>query len=166
MILLIALFSDLKEFNFWGLKGKKEDKDLKKLEGKKAIKKSKGNVTKKDLADAEKNVQTQFMDVDTGNFLALSFEIERLLRIYGNINLPYDVPSNISPKKLTEELYKKRFLTEEGMDQLDAIRWVRDMLSHGREHEITNDTLNTATQIAADLYQEMYNWLYPENKIT
>ena len=33
MLLLLALFSDLKEFNFWGLSGKKKEEELKKLVG-------------------------------------------------------------------------------------------------------------------------------------
>ena len=80
MLLLLSLFSDLKEFDFWGLKGKKNENEIKELEGKKAFAEKEKNINKKKLDEAEKQAPLQLMDTAQGNFLALAFEIERLLR--------------------------------------------------------------------------------------
>jgi hypothetical protein len=161
MLLLLALFSDLKEFNFWGLWGKKKEMDLKKLEGEKAISTGNRDVSKKEIVEAEKQTQLQLMDIDKGNFLAFAFEIERLLRIFAGANLAKDIPSNVNVVKLSKELKDKELLTESGLKQLDAIRWLRNMLVHGRDQEINYETLKTGIQIASTFYQEIYTWLYP-----
>ena len=46
MTLLLTLFSDLKEFNFWGLWGKRTEKEFKQLEDKQAISATKEDVSK------------------------------------------------------------------------------------------------------------------------
>src|SRR5687768_12224119 len=46
MLLLLALFSDLKEFDFWGLKGKRTEKELKQLEGGQALPSKQAKVSK------------------------------------------------------------------------------------------------------------------------
>lgn len=165
MILLLTLFADLKEFNFWGLWGKKPDKDLKKLEGKKAItSRKKGHVTQKDVDEAQMSGQLSLMDTDRGNFLALAFEIERLLRIYANVNLDRDILSSINQETLMRELHQKGYLTDNGVKQLQSIRWLKNILVHGREQEIDYEILSSSTTIAWELYQELYSWLFPKIK--
>lgn len=160
MIVLLSLFSDLKEFDFWGLKGKKAEKDIKELEGKEAIAKKEKDINKDKLDEAEKQPPLQLMDTAQGNFLALAFEIERLLRIYATVWLAKDIPNNINVTNLTKELRQKDLLTDNGVKQLDAIRWVRNLLIHGRQNEINQATLDTGIQIAQSLYMELYNQLY------
>lgn len=166
MILLLSLFSDLKEFDFWGLKGKKAEKDIKELEGKKAFVEKDGSINKKKLDEAEKQAPLQLMDTAQGNFLALAFEIERLLRIYATVWLAKDVPNNVNVANLTKELRQKDLLTDNGVKQLDAIRWIRNLLVHGRQNEMNQATLDAGMQIAQTLYTELYSNLYGQNPQT
>lgn len=159
MLLLITLFSDLKEFNFWGLWGKKTEKDLKELEGKQAIIETDEKIEKKDLAQAEISTPIQLMDTAQGNLLALAFEIERLLRIYATVSLIKDIPANINPIKLSKDLHAQGLLTDNGIKQLEAIRWLRNMIVHGRQSEINQATLETGITIAYSFYQELFNTL-------
>ena len=160
MILLLSLFSDLKEFDFWGLKGKIAEKEIKDLEGKKAFNEKEGNINKKKLDEAEKQTPLQLMDTAQGNFLALAFEIERLLRIYATVWLVKDIPNNVNVANLTKELRQKDLLTDNGVKQLEAIRWIRNLLVHGRQSELNQATLDAGIQLAQTLYMELYNNLY------
>jgi hypothetical protein len=163
MLLLLALFSDLKEFDFWGLKGKKVEKELRELEGGQALPSKQVKVDQTKLNDAEKNpVPLQLMDTSQGNFLALAFEVERLLRIFATTSLVKDIPNNINIQSLTNELKKKDFLTDLGVKQLEGIRWLRNIIVHGRHSEINQATLDTGVEIALGLYRELYKQLYGE----
>ncbi|MBU2036001.1 MAG: hypothetical protein ABH819_00775 [Patescibacteria group bacterium] len=160
MLLLLSLFSDLKEFDFWGLKGKKNENEIKELEGKKAFAEKEKNINKKKLDEAEKQAPLQLMDTAQGNFLALAFEIERLLRIFATVWLAKDIQNNVNVTNLTKELRQKDLLTDNGVKQLEAIRWIRNLLVHGRQNELNQATLDTGIQIAQTLYMELYNNLY------
>lgn len=166
MILLLSLFSDLKEFDFWGLKGKKAEKEIKELEGKQAIVEQDVSISKKQLVEAEKQAPLQLMDNAQGNFLALAFEIERLLRIFATVWLAKDIPNNINVVNLTKELRQKDLLTDNGVKQLEAIRWIRNLLVHGRQNEINQASLDAGIQIAKNLYMELYNNLYGQTRQT
>ena len=104
------------------------------------------------------------MDTAQGNFLALAFEIERLLRIYATVWLAKDIPNNINVSNLTKELRQKDLLTDNGVKQLEAIRWIRNLIVHGRQGEINQSTLEVGIQIAYSLYMELYNQLYGVNR--
>ncbi len=163
MLLLLALFSDLREFDFWGLKGKKIEKELQELEGGNALPEKKLKVNQNKLDDAERSpAPLQLMDTSQGNFLALAFEVERLLRIFATVGLAKDVPSNTNIKSLTHELRKKDLLTDLGVKQLNAIRWLRNIIVHGRQNEINQATLDSGIEIAHSLYEELYFQLYGE----
>lgn len=164
MILLLSLFSDLNEFDFWGLKGRKSEKDIKELEGKKAFVNKERNISLKKIDKAEKQTPLQLMDNAQGNFLALAFEIERLLRIFATVYLAKDVPNNVNVASLTKQLRQKDLLTDNGVKQLDAIRWIRNLLVHGRQSEINEGTLNAGVELAQTLYMELYNNLYSQNQ--
>lgn len=160
MILLITLFSDLKEFNFWGLRGKKEERQLQELQGGDAIAEDNApKVNQQQLQHAQQQDTIQLMDTGRGNFLALAFEIERLLRIAGNAIMASDIPSNTNPTKLTKMLREKGLLTETGEKQIESIRWLRNLLVHGRESEINQGTLDSGIQLAYTFYTELKNWL-------
>lgn len=159
MLLLLVLFPELKEFDFWGLKGKKLEKELKQLEGKKAIKKKK-EVSKNQVARGEEQTRLEVGSIDKSSFLEYSYEIERLLRIYATVQLKQDIPSTMSAKAVTTLLFENDLLTKEGVKQLEQMRWLRNLLIHGRENEITYQTLETALHIAASLYDELYTALH------
>lgn len=159
MLLLLTLFSDLKEFDFWGLKGKKPD--FKSLESEKAIQDSGEKQNTTNLDKAEREPLIQLMPTATGNFLQIAFEIERLLRIYASVNLVRDIPNNINPIKLVEELRNIGLLTDAGVKQIEAIRWLRNILVHGRSSEVTETTVAEGINVAWNLYLELYNTLYP-----
>jgi hypothetical protein len=166
MILLTSLFSDLKEFDFWGLKGKKAEKKLKELEGKRAISEKEGTISKRKLDEAEKQTPLQLMDTVQGNFLALAFEIERLLRIFAAVWLAKDIPNNVNVANLSKELRQKDLLTDNGVKQLETIRWIRNLLVHGRQGEINQAALDSGIKIAYSLYMELYNQLYSTQQST
>lgn len=160
MILLISLFSDLKEFNFWGLRGKKEERQINELQGGDAISEENApKVDQKQIQEAQQQDVIQLMDTGRGNFLALAFEIERLLRISGTVILSSDIPSNTNPVKLTKMLKEKGLLTDSGEKQVESIRWLRNLLIHGREGEINQATIDAGIQLAHSFYQELREWL-------
>lgn len=160
MILLISLFSDLKEFDFWGLKGKKEQKEIQDLIGKDAISEKHSPPPKQtEVKTAQQTDVIQLMDTGKGNFLTLAFEIERLLRIAATVVLNNNQPNSMNPVKLTKILQEKGLLTENGVKQVDSIRWVRNMLVHGRDAEINEATLNSGIELAYNFYMELKNWL-------
>jgi hypothetical protein len=155
MVLLLTLFSDLKEFNFFGLVGKKfSPKELAELEGKIAVTAKDNSVDKKKLATAE-NQPLQLMDTAQGNFLALAFEVERQLRIFAQASLVKDIPPRTSIVQITKDLRVAELLTDIGVKQLEAIRWARNLLVHGRTSELTDKTLDEATNIALGMYKEL-----------
>ncbi len=160
MVLLIALFSDLKEFNFWGLRGKKEIKNLEELKGKPGIAADAPKPNEEKVAEAEqqKNI-IQLMDNSTGNFLSVAFEIERLLRVAATVILAnsQQVPGN--EEKLVKILKEKGLLADNGENQIKTIRWLRNMLVHGRSSEVTETTINQGMQLAWNFYTELNNWL-------
>lgn len=163
LLVLLSLFAELKEFDFWGLKGKKSIPNFKDLQGK-AIGKKHAHVTTKEVFEAEKTTELPKLDTTKATFLALSFEIERLLRVYAGVMMNKDVPNTISPERLTTELADEDLLTAEGVKQLESIRWLSTILIHGRDNEVTEQTIEAGTDLAKGLYDELYSWLYEKSK--
>lgn len=164
MLLLLTLFSDLKEFNFWGLWGKKDkEKEFQELKGGQAVEdKDQRSITDEVALDSAERKQISLMDPTKGNFLALAFEIERLLRIFANINLGKDVGSFVSDQVISE-LHSRGLLTDLGTKQVNAIRWLRNEFIHAQDHNVTPQTLNDGIAVAYSLQNELFNWLYPAN---
>jgi len=164
MLLLLSLSSDLKEFDFWGLKGKIKERKLRELEGEQALPNKAVDIDAKKLDEAEKSpASLKLMDDAQGNFLALAFEVERLLRVFATVGLVKDVPSNTNIKNLIFELRKADLLTDSGVKQWEAIRWLRNMLVHARHNEINQATLETGVEIALSFYTELYTSIYGES---
>ncbi len=161
MVLLISLFSDLKEFNFWGLKGKtKEEKQLKDLKGEEAItRKTQKKLPEEKVQTAMRQDTVVLMDNEEGNFLALAFDIERLLRVIAAILEGEEDTANIKPSRTLEILMEHGILTTSGQEQINAIRWLRNMLVHGRENELAGDTISHGVDLASDLHMELKSWL-------
>ena len=158
MVLLLSLFSDLKKFSFWGLVGEKEAKNIKNLVGQDGIKEELPGPSQKDLQQAQEQPM-QLMENAQGNFLAIAFEIERLLRVAATILLGKDIPQNSNPKKIASMLKDKGLLTEIGEKQVEGIRWLRNMLVHGRQAEVATVTLETGNEVAWNFYNELLNWV-------
>lgn len=156
MVLLLSLFSDLKEFNFWGLVGKKFEKDLKELTNEKGIDESQSPKAT-DVHKAEQQLNVQLMDTSVGNFLSIAFDIERLLRIASTV-LGDDTIKKSNLVK-TKKLQERGLLTESGVKQVEAIRWLRNMLVHGRISEVNQETIDQGYQIAWNFWEELNNWV-------
>lgn len=161
MVLLLSLFSDLKEFNFWGLTGKKQEKQLKELKDEQGLSdKKKPN---QHQAQPESPQMIQLMDTKQGNFLMLAFEIERLLRDALNLLEKNSSFQIYSPDLISKKLLDLQFLSESGVKQVEAIRWLRNMLVHGRSSEVSDQTLTDGIALAFNLYKEIYNWFNPQS---
>ncbi len=161
MVLLLALFSDLQKFNFWGLTGeKKEEKELQKEVGKAPITpKNAPRVKPADVKEAQKQTQFPLMDTTQGNFLALAFEIERLLRVAAAVLSNKIVPSNSNRASIIKILKENGLLSEDGEKQIELITWLRNMLVHGRAKEVSAAGLANGFTVAETLYTELKNWL-------
>ncbi|OGG25716.1 hypothetical protein A2960_05190 [Candidatus Gottesmanbacteria bacterium RIFCSPLOWO2_01_FULL_39_12b] len=163
MLLLLTLFSDLKEFNFWGLWGKKNEKDFEELKGKEAISTDSAPKVSKQTRTEPAPI-LNLMDPSRGNFLAIAIDLERLLRILAMVTLNQKAPIIPIPEIIVSELRKANVLTDSGVQQVEAIRWLKQVLIEGRESEINQATLDGGFRIAANLYQEIYNYLYPNQQ--
>lgn len=166
MILLTILFSDLNEFNFWGLIGKKgkEEENLKRLKDEEPLA---VNPPDKPLDNDLPQPETpaiQLMDNPTGNFLALAFEIERLLRVSASYLVETPIAPDANNLKIVKLLKEKGLLTESGEQQVASIRWLRNMIVHGRINEVNIETLNSGIEIAYKLYMELKTWLENTNQ--
>ncbi len=159
-IFLGSVFSELKSWNLWGFKGEKRDLSVVPDSG--AIDSGQSKPNEKDVNKAE-NQPIQLMENGKGNFLTLAFEIERLLRVLGTVSLVKDIPSTTNPKRLVDDLYNIGMLTDNGRQQIEAVRWLRNILVHGRDSEINAETLNQGIRIASSLYTEIFNWLNKTN---
>jgi len=163
MLLLLALFSDLKSFNFWGLVGEKAEKEIKELEGKSGIdetavpKPKQKDVVKAEQAETEK--PTQLMDTQKGNFLVIAFELERLMRIAASVLLGPDFAPTTKTDTVVRILKEKGLLTEVGSKQVESVRWIRNTIVHGKDNEVNDAIIASGTQIAWRLYAELNKWL-------
>lgn len=159
MVLLLSLFADLKNFDFWGLKGEKEAKNLKELEGEKGV--SQGKIRKPKPAEvrkAEEQTPLQLADSETGKFLTLAFDLERLLHVSAKLLVGPKVPA-ISGLASTRQLHEVGLLTESGVKQIEGIRWLRNMLVHNRADEITPDVVSSGLRVVTGLHDELSKWM-------
>lgn len=165
LLILIAFFDDLQEFDFFGLKGKKVQQQLA------SLKKRVANVPAKQATNPPedelskiKKKKIQLMGVDRGNFLALVFEIERLLRgIAVELN-PKDMTESSPISIVTGYLAENGYLTPTGLEQWQALSEVRNIIVQGR-FPIENDSaLSDWIELAYSLYSEIYDDLVNQPK--
>lgn len=161
MVLLAILFPDLKEFDFWGLKGKQKEQELKELEGKVPVVESSGKkrtkVQKTKVEEARQQTVIQPDEPSIGHFLTLSFEIERLIKIIAAALT--DPVKAQTPQAASQILFDQGILTQDGMRQIEAIRDLVKFITDGRAQDITPEVLESATKIAYDLYLGLKGWL-------
>lgn len=163
MILLLALFSDLKEFNFWGLSGKKKE-EIKKLEKTTIINENtdiKPSPYKLRKANREDNPEQ--MDSLKDNFLALSYDIERLLRIIArSIARSTEETAQLTPESVLEFLENQELLTPEACDAIESIRSIRDTIINGGRIDVT--TLEAILKVSQTVHNQLRDWLSAANK--
>ena len=159
MILLLAVFSDLKEFNFWGLSGKKKE-DIEKLEKTTII--NEETVLKPSpykLRKATKEDKPEQMDSLKDNFLALSYEIERILRIVArSIARSTEETAQFSPQEVLDYLEDQELLTPEACEAIEGIREIRDLITEKRER-IDVSTLESIYRVSQTVYNQLRDWL-------
>jgi hypothetical protein len=128
MMLLLALFTDLKKFNFWGLTGEKIDKKLEDLTGKSGInednapKPTSNQVIKAETVELE--APLQLSDSNKGNLLTIAFELERILKLAAII-LSGD---KVVQKDVLKVLQLKKLLNPIGAKQIELIRKVKNVI--------------------------------------
>ncbi len=159
MILLISLFTDLKKFNFWGLTGEKIDKDVKNLQGKSGVnekavpKPTAQQVIKAETVELESPLQLN--ESVKGNFLTVSYELERIVRLATRIVLGKEA----STQDTLIILQSKKLLKSTGVEQIEVIRKIKNILLNGKDNEVDESTIVSATDLASELYTELSGWL-------
>lgn len=165
MILLLALFSDLKEFNFWGLSGKKQEEAIKKLTGSPIISEEIEETPstykiKKALREDTPFQMTGLKD----NFLAAAFEIERLLRIIVRATTrSTEDTAQLDPETVLHMLEDDEFLTPEACDSIEQLREIRQLLTQSGG-KISTETLEASLQLAQKIYSELKQWVDDSSK--
>lgn len=165
MLLLLALFSDLKEFNFWGLSGKKTEEALRKLLMAPIINEDKDErPSPYKLRKAVIEDSPEQLGGLKDNFLAVSFEIERQLRIIArSLTRSTEETAQLTPQTVLETLEDQEFLTPEACDSVEQIREIRRTLTQpgGR---VPTETLEASLQLARNLYSSLREWLDSSGK--
>ncbi|MEX0895768.1 MAG: hypothetical protein WDZ94_02395 [Patescibacteria group bacterium] len=165
MLLLLALFSDLKEFNFWGLSGKKTEETLRRLMLAPIINEEKEE--KPSPYKLRKAVSEDSLEQLGGlkdNFLALSFELERQLRVIArSLTRSTEETAQLSPQAVLDTLEDEEFLTPEACDSIEQIREIRRSLTQpgGR---VPTETLEASLKLAQNLYSRLREWLDSSGK--
>lgn len=167
MVLLLSLISDLKEFDFWGLKGKSKEQQriqqqIVQTKDKTPVNTSKIRRTARPKAKSAESLPAQptyLMGDVKANFLQLSFDLERILRQAAK-RLGEAVEPSTSASNVTDMLVNKGLLTAGGKEQMDIIRAIRNLIVYGRDEEIDDFILQTGWDMAYNLYSELYTWLY------
>jgi hypothetical protein len=161
MVLLLSVFSDLKEFNFWGLTGTRDLKEnLQNLQGKPVIDTSNlPKVSKTKVQQAQMNTEVVTQAGSTkNNFLELFFEIEKLLRTVASVSKGGNISATMTLKDLTNFLKDKNILTSDGVELLNHLKTLRDGIVQGDE-KLGDDVVKTGIEIAEDLYGDLKNWI-------
>ena len=165
MILLLALFSDLKEFNFWGLSGKKQEEALKKLVGLPIISDEVADTPSTyKLKKAIKEDSPAQMGNLKDNFLATELEIERLLRIIVKATTRSTEDTAIlDPEAVLNMLEDDEFLTPEACDTIERLREIRQLITQSGA-KIPTETLETSLKLAHTIYSALREWIDDSSK--
>lgn len=160
MMLLLVLFSDLSEFNFWGLWGKAKHEQLQELSGTEVIgEKRIKKPSRYKINKAQKDDTPQDMGTAVNNFLATSYEIERLLRVIVRAVLTPETATTLSPDYVIDLLREEKFLTEGAHKAIRTLRDVRNRLIYGKITTISAETLDVASLLANEIYTQLKEWV-------
>lgn len=165
MLLLLALFSDLKEFNFWGLSGKKKEEELRKLVGTPILSDdSEEKPSSYKLKKATREDEPDQMGNLKDNFLAVSYDIERLLRtIVRAIKRSTEETALLTPEAVLNYLEDEEFLTPEACDAIEQLREVRSSITDSTT-KVSTETLETSLKLALPIHTALKEWLDESSK--
>ncbi|HVZ58362.1 MAG TPA: hypothetical protein VG935_01255 [Patescibacteria group bacterium] len=166
MVLLLSVFSDLKEFNFWGLTGTRDLKEnLQNLQGKPALKTDNlPKVSKAKVQQAQMNTEVVSQSGSSkSNFLELFFEIEKLLRTVASVVKGSTISASMNLNDLAVFLSDKNILTEDGVSMLGHLKTLRDQIVAGDE-KLADDVVTTGITIANELYADLKTWIQHPQK--
>lgn len=167
LLILIAFFDDLEEFDFFGLKGRRVERelaDIKQRLGQTTTSQA-TNLPDDNLTKLRKK-KVQLMGVDRGNFLALVFEIERLLRAIALELNPSEIEQNSPISQVTTYLTQNGYLTTSGHEQWKALNEVRNIIVQGRYPTENDAALADWIELAYSLYSEIYDDLVNKPKVS
>jgi len=161
MILLLVLFSDLAEFDFWGIRGKRKEDEIRQLTDSEIInKKAVKNPSAYKIRQAEKIDLPTHMDGLKENFLALTYEIERLMRIITrSLSRGQISDTELTPDFVLNQLKVQGLLTASAAASVTKIREIREMLLSSDHKEITTNMLEATLQLASQVYTQLKDWL-------
>ena len=160
MLLLLALFSDLKEFNFWGLSGKKKEEDIKKLVGSPILSEDTDErpstyKLKKALKEDAPNQMGNLKD----NFLAVTYDIERILRVIVRATKrSTEETALLNPESVLNYLEDEEFLTPEACDAIEQLREVRSLIT-GNKTTVSTETIEVSLNLALSIHSTLKEWL-------
>lgn len=166
MILLLVLFSDLKEFNFWGLSGKKKEEEIKKLQRSEIVNEDTDlKPSPYKLRKAVKEDNPDQLDNLKDNFLAISYDIERLLRIIAKaVTRSTEESAQLSPQEVLDYLEDKEFLTPQACEAIEKIREIRSLIIGGQERLVPLLTLEATYQLAQAVHLQLKDWFNTATK--
>ena len=161
MILLLVLFSDLAEFDFWGLRGTRQTEEIKKLAGVEILDEKAVKVPSAyKVRQAEKIDLPTHMDGLKENFLALSFEIERQMRIIvRSLSSKQISDTQLTPDFVLNQLTTQGLLTNSADALVIQIRQIRELVVDGNQRQVTTDMLEAGLQLASEIYTQLKEWL-------
>ncbi|MFH1967319.1 MAG: hypothetical protein ABIJ03_02310 [Patescibacteria group bacterium] len=166
MILLLVLFSDLAEFDFWGLRGTRQTEEIKKLVGVEILDEKAVKVPSAyKVRQAEKIDLPTHMDGLKENFLALSFEIERQMRIIvRSLSSKQISDTQLTPDFVLNQLTTQGLLTNSADALVIQIRQIRELVVDGNQRQVTTDMLEAGLQLASEIYTQLKEWLENSKK--
>ncbi|MBU0978207.1 hypothetical protein KKF92_00030 [Patescibacteria group bacterium] len=166
MILLLVLFSDLAEFDFWGLRGTRQTEEIKKLAGVEILDEKAVKVPSAyKVRQAEKIDLPTHMDGLKENFLALSFEIERQMRIIvRSLSSKQISDTQLTPDFVLNQLTTQGLLTNSADALVIQIRQIRELVVDGNQRQVTTDMLEAGLQLASEIYTQLKEWLENSKK--
>ena len=162
MILLLVLFSEMVEFNFWGLKGRKNTpKPPEPLAENTVLSQDMENTPSKyKLGQAQKDENVAALPATTENFFALSFDVERLLRIIARSYLPkMEIETILAADKVDEIIQKENVLTSAATAALSHIRDFRHTLLVESLKDIPVETLEDSHALAQELHTQLASFI-------
>ena len=167
MILLLAVFSDLAEFNFWGISGKKKVEEIKKLTAGPIINDQAEIETPSSykVRQATKDDAITQLDSLKDNFLAIAFDLERVIRITARSMVRSQAETaDFTPDDALMILEKSELLTPVAVEGVMKLREVRDQLTSGKNYQVSLATLEASYKLAQTIYLELNDWLTTAGK--
>lgn len=112
-------------------------------------------------SDDFKNLKT-----NNTNFIFLSYELEKRLRVVLSVVSGKDVASEYDCDLVFKELLEKKVITKNGAKRVKYIRWLREIIIQGKGSVITPKCIELMVELAWTSLQELNFWLkdYQENR--